>query len=78
MQFKDDHLLSNDEFLIIEALEHQASLSIQKISDILDKKKVLPIIKGLLEKKAIYIKEEIIELYKPKLIKYLRLHEKYT
>ena len=77
-QFKDDHLLSNDEFLIIEALEHQASLSIQKISDILDKKKVLPIIKGLLEKKAIFIKEEIIELYKPKLIKYLRLHEKYT
>ena len=77
-EYKEDHTLSDDEFLIIEALEHQKTLSIKEISDILDKNKVLPIIKELLDKKAIFIKEEIVEIYKPKLVKYLRLHEKYS
>ena len=77
-EYKEDHTLSDEEFLIIEALEHQKTLSIKEISDILDKKKVLPIIKVLLDKKAIFIKEEIVEIYKPKLVKYLRLHEKYS
>ena len=77
-QFVDVDDLSDDEFLIIEALEHQSILPLQKISDILDKKRILPIIHNLLEKKAVVIKEEIIEQYKPKLVDYIKLSEEYT
>ena len=70
--------LTDDEFLIIEALEHQSSLPIQKISQILDKKRVLPILNDLLEKKAIILNEEITEQYKPKLVKYVELNEIYA
>ena len=69
--------LTDDEFLIVEALEHQAILPIKKISDILDKKRVLPILNELLSKKAIIIREEIVEQYKPKLVKYVRLNPLY-
>jgi len=69
--------LSDDEFLIVEALEHQAILPIKKISDILDKKRILPILNKLLLKKAIIIREEIVEQYKPKLVKYVRLNSLY-
>jgi len=78
LQFSDESLLTDDEFLIFEALGHQSTLPIQKISEILDRKRVLPILNDLLDKKAIVLKEEITEQYKPKLIKYIRLHEKYV
>ncbi|MCL4127475.1 UNVERIFIED_CONTAM: hypothetical protein GTU68_043157 [Idotea baltica] len=70
--------LTDDEFLIIEALDHQEILPIQKIIAILDKKRVLPILNDLLKKNAIVLREEIIEQYKPKLIKYVRLNEHYN
>ena len=38
----------------------------------------MPIINELLHKSTIYIKEEIYEQYKPKLIKYVRLHANYS
>jgi len=76
--YTNENELTDDEFLIIEALEHQLSLPIQKISQILDKKRVLPILNGLLEKKAIILKEEITEQYKPKLVKYVKLNEIYA
>lgn len=78
LQFNDESLLTDDEFLIYEALGHQSTLPIQKISEILDRKRVLPILNGLLDKKAIVLKEEITEQYRPKLIKYIRIHEKYA
>lgn len=75
--FEDETILNDEEFLIIEALEHQSQLTVHQISDILGVKKVLPIINRLIEKTAIYIKEEIYEQYKPKLVKYVRLHADY-
>jgi len=77
LQFNDETILDDDEFLIIEALEHQSSLSIDKISEILDRKRVLPVLNNLLEKNAIVIKEEMTEQYKPKLTKYIKLHQNY-
>jgi len=77
LQFSDETILNDDEFLIIEALEHQPSLSIHKICEILDRKRVLPVLNDLLEKKAIVIKEEMTEQYRPKLTKYIRLHQNY-
>ena len=70
--------LSDDEFLILEALEHHTQLSVHQISDILDKKAVMPVINGLLAKRVIYVKEEIYKQYKPKLVKYVRLTNTYA
>jgi primosomal protein N' (replication factor Y) len=69
--------LSDDEFLIYEALQHQSSLKVQNIIDILNKKTILPVIQRLINKNIISLEEEIQEEYKPKLIRYIRLHENY-
>lgn len=76
--FVDEALLTDDEFLIYEALQNQSSLKIQDVIQILNKKTVLPIIHRLLHKNIISIDEEIHEVYKPKLIRYIRLHERYS
>lgn len=69
--------LSDDEFLIYEALQHQSSLKVQNIMDILNKKSVLPVIQKLIHKNIITLEEEIQEVYKPKLTRYIRLHPHY-
>lgn len=71
--FSDESELSDDEFLIFEALQHQSQLSVHQIVEILGKKTVFPIIKDLIEKNVIIVKERIYEQYKPKLIKYIQL-----
>ncbi|NMH26326.1 replication restart helicase PriA [Flavobacterium solisilvae] len=73
----DETELSDDEFLIYEALQHQSSLKIQNIVAILNKKTVFPVIQKLLHKNIISLQEEIQEEYKPKLVKYIRLHQDY-
>ncbi|WP_338733405.1 replication restart helicase PriA [Mangrovimonas cancribranchiae] len=72
-----DSELKDDEFLVYEALQHQTSLSVHEISNILDKKNVLPVIKRLLEKKVINVQEEIYEKYKPKLVRYVKFPKTY-
>jgi len=74
----NDEELKDDEFLVYEALHHQSSLKIQDIMHILDKKNVLPVIKRLIDKNVISVKEEIHEKYKPKLLRYVKLNSKYT
>ncbi|AUC24086.1 primosomal protein N' [Polaribacter sejongensis] len=76
--FSDDAILADDEFLIFEALQHQSQLTIHQVIAILGKQKVMPIINSLIKKEAIIIKEEIYEQYKPKLVKYVRLHSDYS
>ena len=73
-----DEELKDDEFLVYEALHHQSSLKIQDLVSILDKKNVLPVIKRLLEKEAIHLQEEIYEKYKPKYVRYVKLHTSFT
>ncbi len=74
----NDEELKDDEFLVVEALHHQTSLKIQEITSIIDKKNALPVIKRLLEKEAIDLEEEITEKYKPKLVRHIKLHSKYS
>ena len=74
----DESLLADDEFLIYEALHHQSSLKIHDIANILDKKNVLPVINRLLDKNAILIEEEVYEKYKPKLVRYVKLHVNFS
>ncbi len=74
----DESILEDDEFLIYEALQYQSQLTIHQIADILGKKKVMPIVNQLIKKSVITIKEEIYEQYKPKLVKYIKLHPNYN
>ena len=74
----DQSILLDDEFLIYEALQYQSQLTIHQVVTILGKKKVMPIVNSLLEKSVIRIQEEIYEQYKPKLVKYVRLHANYA
>jgi primosomal protein N' (replication factor Y) len=76
--FSNEEELNNEEFLIYEALQHQSRLSIHQIVEILGKKNVFTVINELLEKNVITIKEQIYEQYKPKLVKYIQLSEKWT
>ncbi|WP_158848715.1 primosomal protein N' [Algibacter sp. L1A34] len=74
----DESILKDDEFLVYDALNHQSSLKIQDISNILGKKSVLSVIKRLIEKEAISVEEEVYEKYKPKLVRYVKLHTFYS
>lgn len=73
----DENELKDDEFLVYEALQHQSVLKVHEVAAIVDRKNVLPILNRLLEKNVIKLKEEVFELYKPKLVKYVRLGNKY-
>ncbi|MFV9551465.1 replication restart helicase PriA [Algibacter sp. PT7-4] len=74
----DESILKDDEFLVYEALHHQSNLKIHDVANILDKKNVLPVIKRLIEKEAITVDEEVYEKYKPKLVRYVKLHTNFT
>jgi len=75
--FKDEMKLTDQEFLIFEALQFHEMLDIEKVSAILTRKTVLPIIKSLIDKKAVIIHEVLYEKYIPKFTKYLQLQEKW-
>ncbi|MBK8350729.1 MAG: DEAD/DEAH box helicase [Saprospirales bacterium] len=67
--------LSDDEYLIAEALNHQDEISLKDVVLILQKKSISKPLKSLLEKKIIYVKETLDEKYKPKVEIFVQLHE---
>lgn len=69
--------LTDDEFLVVEALEIQSALKVSDIQNILNKKSVLKIINELVSKEIIQIVEEVKEKYKPKKLKYIKLNSKF-
>ena len=69
----EENDLLDDEFMVFEALQHQSILRVQEISDILDKKNIIPVLNRLLKKNVIFLKEEMYEQYKPKLVRYVQL-----
>ena len=73
----EDNDLSDDEFVLFEALQQQSLLKINEIVQLLDKKTVLPVINSLVEKKVVAVNQEIYEQYKPKLERHVKLHSKY-
>lgn len=64
--------LTNDEYLIAEALSIQNELTINEVQDILNKKTVYPIIKSLLQKSCVRIKEELTHKFKAKKATYIK------
>jgi len=74
-EYKND--LSDKEYLIAEAVSIQNELTINQVQDILDQKTVYPIIKSLLDKEILYIKEELKEKFKAKTEDFVRLTDTY-
>lgn len=69
---------SDDEFILLEALEKQSSLKISEVSNLLNKKNVFKPINSLLHRGCVKLQEEIYEQYTPKLVKYVRLTQAYN
>ncbi len=70
-----DVSLSPDEQVIQAALARQSSLSVREVSALLNKKRVFPVLQGMLAKNLVRLREEIQDAYKPKLVRYIRLAE---
>lgn len=68
---------TDDEYLVAEALLIRKELSIQEISDILDKKTIYPIIRSLLDKQVLEIKEELIQKYTTKKVRAIQLSDEF-
>ena len=69
----DPQILTDEEFLIFEALEINQVLSLDEISKILNKKTIYPVVKMLLERQVIVVLEEVKSKFKPKKEKYVKL-----
>ncbi len=71
----DTTLISDEEYLVVEALQTQSSLKVNDLMSILNKKNVFPVLRKLIEANIISLQEEVSEIYKPKLVKYLAINE---
>jgi len=69
--------LDDKEFMICEALSIQNELSTSDIQKILNQKTVYPLMQRMINKKIIYLKEELKEKYTPKIVVCVRLQEPY-
>lgn len=83
IQLSDDYKdnkekLSDDEYLIIEAIEQQNQIKLSDVQKILNKMSVLKVIDGLVDKNLIFTDSKIKHQYKPKLKTYIRIAEKYN
>ena len=74
----DTIALSDDEFLLVEALTVQETLDLLEVSTILDKKNVHPFIKKLIDKRIVVSVEELKWKYNPKHATYLKLTPAYN
>ena len=73
----DDSDLSDDEFLVYQAIQQSSSLKVSDIVSILNKKHVFPVIQKMMAKGLLLVNEEVSEIYKPKLVRYVRLHTEF-
>jgi primosomal protein N' (replication factor Y) (superfamily II helicase) len=70
--------LSDNEYLLLEALERRNVLTYSEVAQIISVKNPQSVIKQLLGKQLILLQEELKEKYKPKLVSYLKLNEVYA
>ncbi len=65
--------LFDDEYFVLEALRSKGSLSMDQLSELVPKKKIIPMVQSLLEKGRVHIHEELKEKYKPRTATFVRL-----
>lgn len=74
----DESDFSDDEYLIYQALQVQSSLKVQDVMSILNKKNIFPVVQKMLNRNVLSLQEELQEEYKPKLIRYIKIHADYS
>ncbi len=70
--------LGDSEFLVTEALTMQETLTMEAVRQILNRKTVYPVIRRLLDKKIIYLQEDLQERYRPKRVRCVRWQPPYA
>lgn len=77
-EFELDTVALNDfEYLIVEALHVQPKLTISEVSKIIGYKKVMPLIKTMIERKIVVMEEELDPKFHAKYERYVALTEEY-
>ena len=71
----DSENLNESEYRLTEALLQKKKISIREVSQIVGYQKVLPLLKTMIERRLIMMEEELMQQYKPKKIKVIRLSE---
>ena len=69
--------LSDEEFIVAEALELKKELRLSEVQQLLDSSHTYPVIKKLIDKKVCFVWEELKQKYKPKTETFLTLHPQY-
>lgn len=77
VDYVGDADLSANELKILDLLSEEPSQYLTKVAKTLQIDNILPIANKLLERGAIFLKEELVESYKPKVELRIRLAEKY-
>ena len=73
----DEAELTDAEFQVLEALEHQASLHIDELRSLLDRPDALSSVNRLLQLGVIRVEETIYEKYRPKVKRFVKLSPAY-
>lgn len=73
----DSHALTDNEFLITEALGIQPQLSLTEVTQIVGFQKVMPLIKTMMDKNIIVMEEEMHEKFKAKTERIATINELY-
>lgn len=74
----DVSVLSDKEFLVVQALSAQQELTLEKVQKLLDLKSVYAVVKGLMDKRLVYLKEELQEKFVAKKVEMIRLTPEYN
>jgi primosomal protein N' (replication factor Y) len=67
--------LNEKEILLLEALGHRKTIAISDVGRILDQKKVIPVIKTMIDKGIVLLEEELSDKYRPRKEKYISLSD---
>ncbi|MBX2930898.1 MAG: primosomal protein N' [Chitinophagaceae bacterium] len=73
----DSLALTDEEFIVAEALDVKKELRLSEVQQILEATHVYPVIKKLIDKKVCFIWEELKEKYKPRTETFISLHSNY-
>jgi len=70
--------INEREIMIVEALIAQKKLPVSTIGDLVDQRKIIPLINNLVEKGLVFIEEKLEERYKPLKESFIQLSKEYA
>ncbi|MGB0778253.1 MAG: replication restart helicase PriA [Flavobacteriaceae bacterium] len=73
----DPSVLSDDAFLVYEALQTASSLELGALMKILNRQKIFGVIQELAEQNLVGVDEKVYEKYKDKLVPYIKLSDRF-